>query len=138
MTEKVARFLMDHYYAHYKGSRDDIVPTFEQIITGFNNRPDRFVVITDNEEDQNIICCAVFLTLSDDTYINIERIDLNSAGVVAELMQENGPNIHFVLLASKGFRPIKTGIRLIKERLHPKTISWWSPDLTKLHRYNMN
>jgi len=138
MTEKVARFLLDNYYSHYKGDRNNIIPSFQEIVTGFNNRPDRFVIIYDNDEDQNIICCAIFLTLTDDTFINLEHIDISRVDVLNELMKENGPNIHFVLLATKGFKPIMAGIRMIKERLHPKTISWWSPDLTKLHRYNMN
>jgi hypothetical protein len=129
---------MENYYAHYKGDRNDIIPSFDEIVQGFTNRPDRFVIIYDNEEYKNIICCAVFLTLSDDTFLNLEHIDISRVDVLTELIKESGPNIHFVLLATKGLKPIRTGIRLIKERLHPKTISWWSPDLTKLHKYNLN
>jgi hypothetical protein len=137
-TDRVAKYLFENYYSHYKGDRPDIVPTYEQLLQGFINHSEKFIIILDNEVDENIMGCAVFLTLEDDTYYNIEQINLNEVGVLTELLKENGPNIHFVLLAATGRQVIRRGIELIKQMKHPKTISWWSPDLSKLHRYNLN
>jgi len=137
-SERIAKYLMENYYSHYKGDRPDIVPTYEQLLHGFINYSEKFIIILDNETDQNILGCAIFLTLEDDTFLNIEHININDVGVLTELLKENGPNIHFVLLAASGRNVIRRGIELIKEMKHPKTISWWSPDLKHLHRYNLN
>ena len=136
MTERVCKYLMENYYAHYKGTRNDIVPTNEQLIQAFSNHSDKFVIVFDNQIDQNIIGCAVFLTLEDDTFLNINQIRVDDVTVLTELMKENGPNIHFVLLAATSRDVIRAGIRLVKESKHPKTISWWSPDMKHLHKYN--
>jgi hypothetical protein len=134
MTDKIARFLLDNYYSKYP----EVSPTFEQIVQGFNAHSDKFVFIYDNPQDQNIIGCAIFLTLEDDTYLNIEQINIKDLNVLQHLIQEQGPNIHFVLLAANSRDIIRAGIRLIKEKKHPKTISWWNPDFTHLHKYNLN
>ena len=125
---KIAKYLMDNYYAHT--NRMDIVPTHEQINQAILNHPNKIIVV----RDKGICGMAWFLTLSDETYQRLEDIDISRVDVLQALCLENGKNFHFVLLAANGFKTIKIGLRRAL-KLKPKTISWWNPNFTKLHRY---
>jgi hypothetical protein len=132
--ERIAKYLLENYYT----KQTSIVPTEFQIFQAYERHQDEFVIIFDNPEEKNILGCAVFLTLSDDTYLNIDRINMTDLAVLSHLVEERGPNIHFILLAADGIRTIMAGIKLVKEYYKPKTISWWNPDMTVLHKYNLN
>ena len=129
----ISQFLMDNYYARYTGDKD-IVPTKEQIDQAIANYPDKMVTIGALQ----IEGVAFFLTLTDETYAKLESIDISDLDTLKSLCLENGKNVHFVLVCGSGVRNILRGIKKTIERVHPKSISWWEPDFSYLHRYNMN
>lgn len=132
MTE-IADYLMLHYYAHYKGTRDDIIPSRETLLKGLNNHKDKVVVIR-NDKIKGV---AVYVTISDDTFKTLKDVDITREDVIIQLLEEHGPNVHILMLAADGYNTIMMGIEEIKRRVNPRTISWWNPKLTKLHRFTI-
>lgn len=133
MTE-LCDFLMTNYYAKYKGNRLDIVTTPEILEQALEICQDKVVVV----KDEAIKGVAIYLTLSDETYEKLGKLDISSIDVLSELLKEHGDNLHFVLLAADGFKTIMVGLRDIRKKSKPKTISWWEPNMTILHKYNLN
>lgn len=131
---RVAEFLMKNYYGRYRGTRPDIVPTDEQIDNAIKNHAEKFVVI----EDKEIKGVGVFLTLSDETFSKLHELDISKTEVITELIPEHGPNVHFILLSADGIKTILTGLRMVVDRLNPKTVSWWNPEFKKLHIYKIS
>lgn len=128
----IAQYLIDNYYAHYKGNRMDIVPTEAQIKQAMLNHPEKIIVVRDG----SIRGIAIYLTLTDETYQRIETLDISQVDVVKALLLETGKNFHFVLVAADSYKTL----RLIRSRalkLNPKTFSWWNPDFKRLHKYEV-
>lgn len=134
LSADVVDFLLSNYYAKYPGMQSDVIATREQIEQTFLNHPDKFVIEFDNG---NIAGVAAFLTLGDESYDRLDVLDISKVEVLAELMKEHGDNIHFVLLATSGARMIRQGMRHVIENKNPKTISWWNPELNKLHKFKV-
>ncbi len=132
MTE-IADYLMINYYAKYKGTRDDVIPDRKTLLQGLNNHKDKVVVIRDDK----IKGVAVYVTVSDKTYARLKEIDIRREDVLKGLLNEFGPNVHILLLAADGYNTIMMGVDEIKNRVNPDTISWWNPEMSKLHRFNL-
>ena len=130
-VREVVDFLMFNYYPKYKGRRVDVVPTHEQVMQGIRNHPDKVMVVRDDK----VKGVGIFVTLSDDTYKRLRSLDVTRMEIIQQLIGQHGPNIHFVLLCADGYRTIAAGIRQVKKKYQPKTISWWNPDLSFLHVY---
>lgn len=124
----ISKYLFDHYYSHC--NRVELIPTTEQIEQAIRNHPDKVMVV----ENNGIKGVAIFLTLTDKTYSFLHNIDIQKIDILQTLARENGKNFHFVLLAADSYKTIRIGLRNIMT-LKPKTISWWNPSFTKLHRY---
>ena len=125
---KVSEYLINNYYS--KTNRLDIIPTEQQIKQAMLNHPDKIMVI----RDSGIKGIAWFLKLTDETYNRLHELDITRIDVLQALSLENGDNLHFILVCGQGFKNIRVGIRRAK-KLGAKTISWWNPSFTKLHRY---
>lgn len=80
---------------------------------------------------------AVFLSLSDETYSKLESLDLTTEDCVRALACEYGENAHFIIVCGGGYGTLRAGIKEIKQRGDIKTVSWWNPDMTKLHRFKI-
>ncbi len=132
MTE-LTSYLMYNYYSKYKGGHKDVVPSIEQIENGYKNYPDHFLII----KDDKIRGVAVFVTLCDKTVETLCTLNINRVDVINKLLLEQGRHVHFLLLCADGMITILRGIRELKKKVNPKTISWWNPDLTKLHTYKV-
>lgn len=130
---ELSEYLIENYYSKYQGPRQDIIPTVEQIELGYKRFKDNFVIVRDDK----IKGVAIFLTLSDKTYMHLKKYDISQIDVLSILLQEHGDNVHFVLLCADGIKTILYGIQEVKKRRNPKTISWWNPDLNKLHKFNV-
>ena len=126
-------YLMNNYYAHYKGNRTDVVPTTEQLDAALRNHPEKVVIV-----GYPIKGIGIFLLLTDETYERLIHLDITDMSVLVALALENGKNLHFVLLAADSYQTIRVGMRKVIKEHKPKTISWWSPDFKHLHRYNLN
>ena len=127
----VSEYLMQNYYSHCPR---ELIPTKEEIDRALTNHPEKIIVIRDNE----IMGIGVFLTLNDETYKRLEMIDIRRIDVLQALALEVGRNVHFVLLVAKDLRTIMRGLRQVIRNFKPKTVSWWSPDFRKLHKYEVS
>lgn len=128
---EIAEYLMTHYYSKYTGPRTDVVPPADILERCLDNHKDKLVVI----RDENIKGVGIYVTLSDETCELLREMDVTRVDVLTRLLQDHGPNVHFILLAADGMKTILMGIQEVKRRLDPKTISWWDPDLKRLHKY---
>lgn len=126
---EIVDYLMDNYYSKYVGPRTDIVPSHKMLEEGLIKYADKVVIV----KDDRIRGVAIFVTLTDETMDLLESFDITQMDVLRSLLQEHGDNIHFVMLCADGRRTIMQGLDYVKNKHHPKTISWWNPDLTKLH-----
>ena len=132
MTD-VADFLMVNYYPKYKGNRADVVPTIDVLMRGLSNHHDKIVIV----RDESIKGVAIFVTLTDEFYGFLKDLDITRYDILANMLKQHGPNVHFVLLCADGYNTIMTGVREVIHSRKPKTVSWWNPDLTKLHHYQI-
>lgn len=131
---EVTDYLLENYYAHYKNPKFPD-PTREALATVLYEHQDKVIII---ENEKGIRGVAVFLTLSDQTYSWLEALDICDVQLLTQLLSEKGDNVHFILVTAKGIRTILQGIDLIKKMKNPKTISWWNPSMSRLHKYLMN
>lgn len=135
MTELVD-YLQKNYYARYAKLVVDasMLPDNDTLNKALERHTDKLVVVTD--KDGIILCCAVFLKLDDATYRAIESYDLRRVDVLSRLLEQKGENFHVILLAASGSYVIRAGLRELR-KLNPKSISWWNPTMTRLHRINL-
>lgn len=129
--KSLAKYLMDNYYSKYHGDRADVVPTSEQIALAYKLHRDKFVIVRDDK----IKGVAVFVTLTDETYKLLDSLDITRVDILEMLFKEAGPHVHFVLLCADGYKTIVYGMNKVIKRYRPETVSWWNPDLNKLHKY---
>lgn len=131
---EIAQYLQKHYYAKYDGCPPHLIPDNATLIRSLDLHKDKIVMVTEGKEIKGI---AIFLTLSDDSFAKLDTCNIGNIDVLYGLLQEKGSNLHFILLTADGLTTIMQGIRQAK-KLNPKTVSWWNPDRTYLHRYNLN
>ena len=124
----ISKYLFDHYYAH--SNRLDLIPTKEQIEQAIKNHPDKLIVVG----KRKIKGVCFFLTLTDKTYSFLHNIDIQRIDVLQALALENGKNLHGVLVSADSYKTLRIMYRMAL-KLKPKTLSWWNPSFTKLHRY---
>lgn len=132
--EEVARYIQEEYYPKYPDMPKELIPDTPMLLCALDLHKDKIVVIVEEDVIRGV---AIYLTLSDDTFNKIESFDISNPDVLGQLLQEKGPNLHFILLAASGLDVIMAGIRRTKE-LKPKTVSWWNPKMTYFHKYNLN
>ena len=96
---------------------------------------DKIVVIL---KDGEIVGCALYLTLTDDSYKAIDKLNIADTTTLARLLKETGDNLHFIMVAARDMSTIRCGMRKVKREKKPRTVSWWNPNMTKLHRYSGN
>lgn len=130
--EDVADYLLEHYFPKYIGIIP--IPTRSQIVTALEKFSDRVIVI----RGKDIIGVGMYLTLTCETYENIDKIDICDSEAMAKLVLEKGEHIHFVMLCASSFLTIMQGLREVRKNRICRSVSWWNPDRTKLHRYNFN
>ena len=129
----ISKYLMEHYYSHCP--QQELIPSKEQIEQAVTNHPDKYVTIQD--EMGNIKGTAFFMLLTDETYSKIDKLDITQIDVIKALSLENGKNVHFLICATDNYHSIMEMVRKVKSLVKPKTVSWWNPDFSKLHRYNI-
>jgi hypothetical protein len=130
-------YLQKNYYERYAKLvvMAEHLPNNEMLLEALERHTDKLVVITESGSEV-IIGCAVFLKLNDATYEAIESFDLRRVDVLSRLLEQNGENFHIILLAASGGYVIRAGLRELK-KLKPKSISWWNPTMTNIHRMNL-
>ena len=132
---EVGDYLMENYYSKYKGSDMKFLTITQDMVEyALDKHRDRVVVI----RDPDIKGVAVYCTLTDKTYKELDNINLKDAEMLEVLLEEKGPNIHFILVCGASVKYILEGIRKVRDRYKAKTVSWWNPTMDYLHKYNMN
>ena len=129
--KNLARYIMDHYYA----KMDQPMPDEDMLIKALDVHQDKIVVVHDKDI---VLGVALFATLTDETFQNLEHIDIANVETLASLLAEEGKNIHFFLLTANGVGTILAGMKAAIRERKPRTISWWSPDMKRLHKRHLN
>lgn len=127
----VTDYLMEHYYARYCPEQPVDKLSLATVLCENRNK---IVVVHDGDSIKGV---AVYLTLNDRTYKNLNNIDQTSTEVLRKLLKQRGKHIHFILVTAQGRSVILKGLELVKSK-RPRSISWWNPTMTRLHRYSMN
>lgn len=131
-VKAITGYLMERYYPRYKGKGKLSVPDENSLFTALDVHKDKIVVVHD---DGDVCGVALFLTLTDVSYEKLESLDMEDLDVMAGLLDEKGPHIHFILLSSEGTKVILSGLKAVIKERDPKTISWWDPEHNRLHRF---
>ncbi len=131
--KEIAEYLQENYYTKYAGCPSHLIPDNETLVKALDIHRDKVVVVRDGE---TILGVAVFLKLTDKSYDNLENTDISNQEVLGKLLQENGENLHFILVAGSSYENIRAGVRMVKP-MHPKTVSWWDPTNTHLHKFSV-
>lgn len=127
---EIVRYLQDNYYSRYMKKNPEIIPSDGILLRALELHPEKVIVMRSNFIIDGV---AIYLQLDDFTYDHIEHFDMKDASVLRELLGQKGNNIHFILVAGSGVANILKGIRRIKQ-LNPRSISWWNPNHTHLHK----
>lgn len=125
----LSRYLKENYY-----DKINHPVTEDQMIKMIDLNKDKIIVVMEGEEIKGV---AIFLTLTDETYARLDTLNFNKIEELSWLLAEKGNNLHFIVVVGSGIGTILKGIRKTK-LLKPKTISWFNPTMTKLHKYNLN
>jgi len=117
----VVDFICEKYPNTDKKSMELVYKTF----------PEKFIVIQNGKID----LAAFYYTLDDNTFNKIKegKLKITDLRNAERLIRSKGKNIHFGICASRGWKPIREGIREVIKRENPKTISWFKKDLSKLN-----
>jgi len=131
-VNQVARFLKERYEGYKDFSIDDLCKLVILL-------KDKIITIVG---ESGLIGVGIYLTLCDDTHEIIECIDVRNPNVVKELYSQEGKNVHFIIVCGNGtknaFKYMRMCIRQTIKIEGAKTVSWWNPTMTKLHKYKAN
>jgi len=124
----VCEFLMENYYSKYpiEGLTADIL---NQTLERFSNR---LIVIHDRGR---IVGVAVFVLLDDNQTWMVRDIKDIDIPRLVDMLESCGENLHFLIVATKGYKIIREGLRVAVKKHNPRTISWWNPTTTRFHNY---
>ena len=128
--QEIKDYLMRNYY-----SKTTKKPNENDLLRALETYSDNVICIRKDGEIRGV---AVFVTLSDRKYALLSVMDLKDIDTLLALLEEEGHNIHFILVCADSMRTILQGLRQVIRELKPKTVSWYNPDMTYLHQYNLN
>lgn len=126
-------FLIKNYFKRYKLEGIQL-PSSRDLSKALLMHRDKIVVI---RKDLNIVGIGIYLKLSDESYSIITADDIRSVDTMAGYLKENGRNIHFITLTADCLKTILLGLNEVVQKENAKTVSWFSPDMKKLHKYNL-
>ena len=86
----------------------------------------------------NIVGVAVYLALTNDSYLKFVDRTEYSPNDVDDLSKENGENVHFILVCTNGSDVILEGLKEVIKCHSPRIVSWWNRDRSKLNKYRLN
>lgn len=132
MTE-IADYIKTHYYPRYQETAPHLIPDHATLVLALKLHSDKTIVVS---RDGLICGVAVYLKLDDKTFEHIESFDISRVDVLSRLLEQNGNNFHFILLTADCSETIRVGLSHAKS-LNPRSISWWSPDMTRIHRIQL-
>jgi len=129
MVELVT-FLIDNYFSYYD-KKHGVVTTPEQVATllyGFGGQ------IAEVRTDE-LIAVGLYLRLTDTSFKKATFEYMSNPRNFRALMNEDGDNYHFIIVASKDAQGLLKGVMDCKKR-KAKTISWYD-NKRILHEYKL-
>jgi len=87
------------------------------------------------KEDGILVGVAFYFKLEDNTLKGVEHgfISLEDPELIAQLLEQNGRNIHFLGVLADSGRIVLKGLRGVIKKENPKTVSWFKPDMKEVH-----
>ena len=75
------------------------------------------------------------MKLTDNTLnaIDLGVISLKDPEVIVKVLEEDGDNIHFIGVLADGLKTVLRGLREVIRKENPKTISWFKPEMDRVH-----
>lgn len=124
--------LSKYIYENYPGLKDKV--QYWQLLSLLDKNEDKVVVV---KENNNFKGAALYVRLTDETLWKLRygfmRVD--NAWDIQQMISEKGQNIHFLYLLADGTTTILKGLREVMRKENPKTISWFSPDMSKFNMW---
>ena len=122
---EVGRFLYDNYPEFNR------MFEFWQLLSLIDRNTDKVVVVRESGELKG---AAMFLKLKDKALQGVEDgfLDIKEPEIMAQLLNQNGENIHFIGVLADGAKTVLKGLRKVIERENPRSVSWLDKDM-KLH-----
>ena len=123
---EVGRFLYDNYPGF-----NSSFPIWK-LLSIVDRNADKVVYV----RDRGVLKGAAFyLKLTDQSLhlVDLGVISLKERDIVENLIQEDGDNVHFVCVLADNAKTILKGLRQVIKKESPKTISWFKPDMDKIH-----
>lgn len=103
-----------------------------KLLSIIDNNLDKVAFIRENG---NLKGAALFFKLTDSTLFGVDVgfISLKDPEVIKRIIKENGKNIHFIGVLADNMKTVLKGLRQVIEKENPKTVSWFKPDMNKVH-----
>ena len=126
--------LCDHIYQNYPGMKR-MFPRW-QLLSLLDRNEDKIVHV---EENGKSIASALYVKLTDKTFSKLKFgfCDTTNSVEIQELMKESGDNVFILYTLAASFKAIRAGLRALINTENPKTISWYEPDKSMLHTYQI-
>lgn len=126
--------LSKYIYENYPYLKDKI--QYWQLLSLLDRNEDKVITV---KEDGNFKGSALYVRISDETLWKIEWgfLDLTKPDDLQEALNDKGNNIHFLYLLADGQGTILKGLKETIKKENPKTVSWFSPEMTKLNKFTL-
>lgn len=87
---------------------------------------DRLIKVYDKEK---LVVVGIYFKVNDNILEKIKnkQIDFQTASGFNIALKQTGDNVHFFACASESMKHILKGIKMVREKENPKSISWFSP-----------
>lgn len=126
--------LSRYIYEHYPNIKSKI--QYWKLLSLLDKNEDKIIMVMGNNK---ILGTALYAKISDENLWKIEYgfLNLTKPEDVKVILEDNGENIHFLYLLAKSFLIIKKGLSEVIKKENPKTVSWFSPDMKKLNKFEL-
>ena len=126
IVNEVAQYLYGNYpQLRTLGAPKDL----ESFVENFKDT----IIINRIADSGEITGVGVYIMIDDVALAGVQHgiYNLRNTEEFKEVMNSVGDNMHFFVLAAKNFRTIRIGLRYAKQLRKPKTISWFTPDMSR-------
>ena len=124
--------LSKYIYTNYPNLKDRF--QLWQIMSLLDKNEDKVISVQENGKLKG---ARLFARVSDDILWKIEYgfIDLTNPQQVWEVINSKGDNIHFLYVLADSQKTILKGLREVIKKENPKTVSWFSSNMTKFNKF---
>ncbi|MDI6732317.1 MAG: hypothetical protein QME16_00090 [Planctomycetota bacterium] len=122
--------LSKYIYENYPGLKNRFA--YWQILSLLDKNEDKVITVKDGDK---FLGAAMYARVTDDTLWKLQYgfMKVDNPQDALQMLSEKGQNIHFLYLLAGGAKIILRGLREVVRKENPKTISWLSPDMSKLN-----